>query len=133
MSPVKTAPAELTAGDAALRTQYLAEVLALLYPAPCDTDGRRRGEPIAEYLVVPDARRPRLLVPNTSRRVAAAAVRRYAEPQSRGRPAQAGRGRGRPAHRRVQRAAARPDQGHRAGRRRASTGTCARRSAATCR
>ncbi|MEU4215591.1 hypothetical protein [Actinoplanes sp. NPDC026623] len=83
MSPVKTAPAELTVGDAALRTQYLAEVLALLYPAPCDTAGGP-GEQIAEYLVVPDARRPRLLVPNTSRRVAAAAVRRYAEPQSRG-------------------------------------------------
>ena len=80
--PVKTAPAELTAGDSALRTQYLAEVLELLYPAPCSTE-ERRGEVIAEYLVVPDARRPRLLVPTTSRRVAAAAVRRYAEPQSR--------------------------------------------------
>ncbi|MFI5935604.1 hypothetical protein [Actinoplanes sp. NPDC051494] len=80
--PVKTAPAELTAGDSALRTRYLNEVLALLYPLPCAT-GDRRGEPIAEYLVVPDARRPRLLVPTTSRRVAAAAVRRYAEPQSR--------------------------------------------------
>jgi hypothetical protein len=33
--------------------------------------------------VVPDAKRPRLLVPSTSRKVAAAAVRRYAEPQSR--------------------------------------------------
>ena len=83
MSPVKTAPAELTADDAALRARYLAEVLALLYPAPCDTTGGA-GEPIAEYVVVPDARRPRLLVPNTSRKVAAAAVRRYAEPQSRG-------------------------------------------------
>ncbi|HEY0002701.1 MAG TPA: hypothetical protein VGB74_19770 [Actinoplanes sp.] len=82
MSPVKTAPAELTAGDAELRTQYLAEVLDLLYPAPCRTDGTP-GTPIAEYLVVPDARRPRLLVPSVSRRVAAAAVRRYAEPQSR--------------------------------------------------
>jgi hypothetical protein len=82
MSPVKTAPAELTAGDAALRTQYLAEVLELLYPPPCATDGRP-GAPIAEYLVVPDARRPRLLVPSGSRRVATAAVRRYAEPQSR--------------------------------------------------
>jgi hypothetical protein len=82
MSPVRTAPAALTAGDSALRTQYLTEVLELLYPAPCDTAGGP-GEPIAEYLVVPDARRPRLLVPNTSRRVAAAAVRRYAEPQSR--------------------------------------------------
>jgi hypothetical protein len=82
MSPVKTAPAELTAGDAELRTQYLTEVLELLYPWPCRTDGTA-GTPIAEYLVVPDARRPRLLVPSTSRRVAAAAVRRYAEPQSR--------------------------------------------------
>ena len=82
MSPVNTAPAALTVGDSALRAQYLAQVLELLYPAPCDTAGGP-GEPITEYLVVPDARRPRLLVPNTSRRVAAAAVRRYAEPQSR--------------------------------------------------
>jgi hypothetical protein len=82
MSPVKTAPAALTAGDSALRTQYLAEVLDLLYPAPCATDGGG-AETIAEYYVVPDAKRPRLLVPSGSRRVAAAAVRRYAEPQSR--------------------------------------------------
>jgi hypothetical protein len=82
MSPVKTAPAELTAGDAALRAQYLTEVLDLLYPPPCST-ADASGAPIAEYLVVPGARRPRLLVPTTSRRVAAAAVRRYAEPQSR--------------------------------------------------
>src|SRR5882724_11703972 len=82
MSPVKTAPAALTAGDAALRTQYLTEVLDLLYPAPCST-ADRTGELIVEYVVVPDARRPRLLVPAVSRRVAAAAVRRYAEPQSR--------------------------------------------------
>ncbi|MCA2215681.1 hypothetical protein [Jidongwangia harbinensis] len=82
MSPVRTAPAALTVGDAALRTQYLAEVLELLYPAPCAVDGSP-GERIAEYLVVPDARRPRLLVPSGSRKVAAAAVRRYAEPQSR--------------------------------------------------
>ncbi len=82
MSPVRTAPAELTAGDAELRTRYLNEVLGLLYPPPCRTDGSP-GTPIAEYLVVPDARRPKLLVPSTSRRVAAAAVRRYAEPQSR--------------------------------------------------
>ncbi|MEV6637560.1 hypothetical protein AB0M54_43205 [Actinoplanes sp. NPDC051470] len=77
MSPVKTAPAALTAGDAALRAQYLAEVIGLLYP----TDGQ--GDQVAEYYVVPDARRPRLLVPSGSRKVAAAAVRRYAEPQSR--------------------------------------------------
>ena len=83
MSPVRTAPAALTAGDSALRTQYLAEVLDLLYPAPCAIDGSG-DETIAEYYVVPDAKRPRLLVPSGSRRVAASAVRRYAEPQSRG-------------------------------------------------
>jgi hypothetical protein len=74
MSPVKTAPAELTASDADRRAQYLQEVLGVLYP---------EGGSGTEYLVVPDARRPRLLVPTTSRRVAAAAVRRYAEPRSR--------------------------------------------------
>jgi hypothetical protein len=36
-----------------------------------------------EYLVVPHARRPRLLVPAHDRRIAATAVRRYSEPQSR--------------------------------------------------
>jgi hypothetical protein len=82
MSPVKTAPAALTADDAALRTQYLNEVLALLYPPPCDTGGGP-GPVITEYLVVPNARRPRLLVPSLNPSVAAAAVRRYAEPQSR--------------------------------------------------
>ncbi|HEY7272324.1 MAG TPA: hypothetical protein VH502_06290, partial [Actinoplanes sp.] len=82
MSPVRTAPAELTTDDAALRVRFLAEVLDLLYPSPCATDGSA-GPRIAEYVVVPDARRPRLLVPSGSRRVAAAAVRRYAEPQSR--------------------------------------------------
>lgn len=82
MSPVKTAPARLTAGDAALRAQYLEEVLGLLYPEPCTTQGGR-APVVTEYLVVPDARRPRLLVPTRSRRIAAAAVRRYAEPQSR--------------------------------------------------
>lgn len=82
MSPVKTAPAELSAGDAALRTQYLTEVLHLLYPKPCRTDGEP-GPLVAEYLVVPNAHRPRLLVPTLSPAVSAAAVRRYAEPQSR--------------------------------------------------
>lgn len=82
MSPVRTAPAALTAGDAALRTQYLTEVLGLLYPDPCRTDGTD-GPLVAEYLVVPNAHRPRLLVPSLSPTVAAAAVRRYAEPQGR--------------------------------------------------
>ena len=82
MSPVRTAPAALTTSDAALRAQYLREVLDLLYPPPCATDGTG-GEPIAEYLVVPDTHRPRLLVPTRTKRIAAAAVRRYAEPQNR--------------------------------------------------
>jgi Phosphotransferase enzyme family len=77
--PVRTAPAGLTTSDAQLRARYLAEVLTLLYPGSPSAG----GELIAEYLVVPDTRRPRLLVPAGSRRVAAAAVRRYAEPQSR--------------------------------------------------
>lgn len=82
MSPVRTAPAALTTSDAALRAQYLREVLDLLYPPPCATDGSA-GEKVTEYLVVPDTHRPRLLVPTRSKRVSAAAVRRYAEPQSR--------------------------------------------------
>ncbi len=78
MSPVKTAPPELSAADAQLRGQYLREVLALLYPQDAP------GQPhITEYLVIPDARRPKLLVPTGSRRVAIAAVRRFTEPQSR--------------------------------------------------
>jgi hypothetical protein len=72
---VKTAPAALTVDDERLRTQYLDEVLDLLYP--------EGGGDATEYLVVPHARRPRLLVPAGHRRLAAAAVRRYAEPQSR--------------------------------------------------
>jgi hypothetical protein len=85
MSPVRTAPAQLTAGDVSLRAQYLEEVLGVLYPTAAATAGRAGPRPdrVADYVVVPDARRPRLLVPLTSRRVAAAAVRRYAEPQSR--------------------------------------------------
>lgn len=84
MSPVRTAPPDLTASDAARRAEYLREVLAVLYPEPCAaTAGRARGERVADYVVVPHARRPRLLVPAGSRRLAAAAVRRYAEPQTR--------------------------------------------------
>ncbi|GAA1507904.1 hypothetical protein GCM10009827_022630 [Dactylosporangium maewongense] len=75
MSPVKTAPAALQVDDEQLRAQYIEEVLALLYPG--------QGSGVVEYLVVPNARKPRLLVPADDRRLAAAAVRRYAEPQSR--------------------------------------------------
>lgn len=78
---VKTAPVRLTADDAALRAQYLDEVLAVLYPPPMFTT---EGPGLFEFVVVPDRARARLLVPSSPRRIAAAAVRRYAEPQSRG-------------------------------------------------
>lgn len=64
--------------DSALRARYLAEVLHVLYP---DSGQEATGQ--VEFLVIPDQRRPRLLVPAGSARIAAAAVRRYAEPQSR--------------------------------------------------
>jgi hypothetical protein len=84
VSPVRTAPALPAAADVGLRAQYLREVLSALYPAAEASTGRSAtADRVADYVVVPDARRPRLLVPLTSRRVAAAAVRRYAEPQSR--------------------------------------------------
>jgi hypothetical protein len=85
MSPIRTAPAALRADDAEQRVRYLDEVLGVLYPAPCLTDRRKStvDDSIAEYLIVPNARQPRLLVPARDRRLAAAAVRRYAEPQSR--------------------------------------------------
>jgi hypothetical protein len=83
MSPMRAAPAALTASDEQLRAQYLNEVLGILYPAPCRTTRGNVREPVAEYLVVPNARKPRLLVPAGDRRLAAAAVRRYAEPTSR--------------------------------------------------
>lgn len=80
MTAVGTATGPVATGDAQLRGQYLREVLELLYPG-CSTgaDGRR----VVEYLAIPDARRCKLLVPAGSRRVAAAAVRRFSEPQGR--------------------------------------------------
>jgi hypothetical protein len=73
MSPIRRA-----AGDVALRAQYVGEVLDVLYPPPASGTGLR-----TEFVVVPNARRPRLLVPVGSRQVAAAAVRRYAQPAAR--------------------------------------------------
>jgi hypothetical protein len=79
---MRAAPSALTRRDEHLRAQYLDEVLGVLYPTtwltPCPATAHT-----AEYLVVPNARRPRLLVPAGDRRLAAAAVRRYAEPTSR--------------------------------------------------
>jgi hypothetical protein len=83
MSPMKNAPAGLTTDDTALRAQYLAEVLHLLYPDTDQGPSPAAGELVAEYLIVPHARSPRLLVPAADRRIAAAAVARYAEATSR--------------------------------------------------
>jgi len=92
MSPLRQAPSDLTSGDGSLRAQYLAEVLDLLYPnalasiGPARVPGARAAaddDVLAEYIVVPDARRPKLLVPAGDRKIAAAAVARYAEATSR--------------------------------------------------
>lgn len=89
MSPVHHAPTRPTAGEDALRARYLTEVLDVLYPDSTVSAGAFKpaaGRPpntIAEYLVIPDARRPRLLVPAGDRRLAASAVRCYVEPASR--------------------------------------------------
>lgn len=56
---------------------YLQEVLRILYPG-----GEKRAGGTTEYVVVPHARTPKLLVPARPLRAASAAVRRYAEPQS---------------------------------------------------
>lgn len=86
MSPVRKAPKESADSDFARRTAYLAEVMAVMYPPPCSlttADVFPDGPLLAEFRAVPDARRPRLLVPVRPRGVAAAAVRRYAQPHSR--------------------------------------------------
>jgi hypothetical protein len=69
--------------DADSRLRFLAEVADLLWPAPLRTGlGVEGGDVVSEYVLVPDARRPRLLVPADHRRAAAAAVRRHTEPGS---------------------------------------------------
>jgi hypothetical protein len=89
MNPVRQAPTALTVEDQS-RVRYLAEVLEVLYPGatvavphartPGDDDVEKI---VARYIVVPDARCPRLLVPAGDRRIAAAAVARYSEATSR--------------------------------------------------
>lgn len=64
-----------TDGDA--RAGYLAELSALVWPAPADPVLRRGGR--TGWVVVPSAARPRLLVPAGSRRAAASAVRHSTE------------------------------------------------------
>src|SRR5271170_6358515 len=64
------------------RAAYLAEVCRLLWPDPARVFmSGVAGNSDSEFMVLPAARRPRLLVP-AGRRAAAAAVRRYGEPGS---------------------------------------------------
>jgi hypothetical protein len=65
MSPL-AAPARLSRSDGERRAIFLREVLAVLYP---------RGGGGREYLVLPHARRPRLLVPAGAGAAAAGALR----------------------------------------------------------
>jgi hypothetical protein len=86
MSPVPHAPADLTTDDVNLRARYLSEVLEILYPGANVGDAQALPDThvsVADYLVIPDAHKPRLLVPANNRQLAAAAVARYAESTSR--------------------------------------------------
>jgi hypothetical protein len=65
-----------TTDDEQRRADYLAEVTALLYPEAGGLD-----RPV-DYIAVPSLRRPRVLVPAASRRLAATALRHYARPAS---------------------------------------------------
>jgi hypothetical protein len=76
--------------DVGLRAAHLAEAGRLLWPAPArfvvQPSAPRvttPGSPVSEFVLVPNAAQPRLLVPDRPRAVAAAAVRRYTSPPSR--------------------------------------------------
>jgi hypothetical protein len=79
--------------DVGLRAAHLAEAGRLLWPAPARfvvrPSARRAvtpdspGSPVSEFVLVPNAAQPRLLVPGRPRAVAAAAVRRYTSASSR--------------------------------------------------
>jgi hypothetical protein len=68
-----------TADDLRRRATYLAEVVDQLYPAASAGEG-----PARPYIVVPGRRKPRVLIPAADRKVAAAALSRYARPAARG-------------------------------------------------
>jgi len=67
-----------TADDLRRRATYLAEVVDQLYPGAARHDAPR------PYIVVPGRRKPRVLIPAADRKVAAAALHRYARPAARG-------------------------------------------------
>lgn len=87
MSPVRRTPRVLTRIESTSRTTYLREVAGALWPHPLTTsigpDIAAPGRLVREFIVVPNARKPRLLLPAQSPRAAATAVRRYSEPRSR--------------------------------------------------
>ncbi|SDL49794.1 hypothetical protein SAMN05216298_4094 [Glycomyces sambucus] len=68
-----------TADDLRRRATYLAEVVDQLYPG-----GSAGDAPARPYIVVPGRRKPRVLIPAADRKVAAAALSRYARPAARG-------------------------------------------------
>ena len=119
MSPVRTAPRQLTTADAGLRAQYLEEVLGVLYPTA--RRRRRAARPAGPAGRLPRGPRRAPATPARPARLAAgrgrgrAPVRRAAVLAG---PAQAGGGDRGPAHRDVRRcccatgcgsAASRPD------------------------
>lgn len=67
-----------TADDLRRRATYLAEVVDQLYPGAGGNNATR------PYIIVPGKRRPRVLIPAADRKVAAAALMRYARPAARG-------------------------------------------------
>jgi hypothetical protein len=76
--------------DVGLRAAHLDEAGRLLWPAPARFVVRPPApratsltSPVSEFVLVPNAARPRLLVPGRPRAVAAAAVRRYTSATSR--------------------------------------------------
>jgi hypothetical protein len=82
-APPPSSPAAPELADPAGRGDYLWEVLRVLWPEPARIKRLGRGRPgppqWTEFLVVPDERRARLLLPRRPRRAAAGALRHYKE------------------------------------------------------
>jgi len=87
VSPVRRVPSRLIGTGVLPRTEYLNEVVGLLWPVPLVTSigrvGTASGRLVGDFVVVPNMSKPRLLLPADAPRAAATAVRRYSEPRSR--------------------------------------------------